>query len=205
MRIIAGKWGGRRLSRPVGSNTRPVPDRVREAVFSMLGSIYDTPGALPPVSVADVFAGSGSMGLEALSRGAASCTFYERDKEAVAVLQRNFARFQAGSEAMIVTRDAWSASIPPEGGRGFDLVFLDPPYRDSQDTSPKGPVLRYLNRLAARCEKEPIVILHHRPAFSFSVPPGSRWQISDTRSFGSSGISTFTLSRATASDGQAQT
>jgi 16S rRNA (guanine(966)-N(2))-methyltransferase RsmD len=178
---------------------------VREAIFSMLGSSYDTPGALPPVRAADVFAGSGSMGLEALSRGAASCTFYERDKAAVAVLQRNFAHLQAGSEATIVTRDAWSASIPPTGGRGFDLVFLDPPYRDSQDTSPKGLVLRYLNRLAARCEKELIVILHHRPTFSFSAPPDSRWQVSDIRSFGTNGVTTFTLSRLAASDDQAQT
>jgi 16S rRNA (guanine966-N2)-methyltransferase len=203
MRIIAGKWGGRRLSWPAGSNTRPVPDRVREAVFSMLGSIYDTPGALPPVCVADVFAGSGSMGLEALSRGAASCTFYERDKEAVAVLQRNFARLEAGSEATIVTRDAWSASISPVGGQGFDLVFLDPPYRDSQDTSPRGLVLRYLNRLAARCEKEPIVVLHHPAACSFSAPPDGRWKVSDIRSFGNNGITTFTLSSLTTSDDRA--
>ena len=107
MRIIGGKWRSRRIHRPDSPATRPVPDRVKESIFNILGNHYDCLGSLPPIRVADVFAGGGSMGLEALSRGAAHCTFFERDRTALAVLRKNFTTLDVKKEATIIARDAW--------------------------------------------------------------------------------------------------
>ena len=191
MRIIAGKWRARKLSWPARGSTRPMPDRVRESVFSMLGSLYDMPGSLPVERVADVFAGSGSMGLEALSRGASSCVFFERGREAVAVLQRNLDMVGAGGQATVVTRDAWTASIPRPSEPGFDLVLLDPPYRDSRDTSTDGLVWRYLSRLAERGPELPLIVLHHPAASRFLQTPWDMWEVFKTRTFGTNGITMF--------------
>src|SRR3989304_6946937 len=102
MRIIGGQWRSRRLLRPETDSTRPMPDRVKQAIFDMLGSRYDDPGALPPLLVADVFAGGGSMGLEALSRGAAFCSFFERDRQALEALCSNIESLGAGQESRVV-------------------------------------------------------------------------------------------------------
>src|SRR3972149_2479777 len=107
MRIIGGTWRSRRLLRPETDSTRPMPDRVKQTIFDMLGSRYDCPGALPPLLVADVFAGGGSMGWEALSRGAAFCGFFERAREALDALRRNVESLGAGLESSIVSGDAW--------------------------------------------------------------------------------------------------
>lgn len=118
MRVIAGAYKGRRLHAPPGSRTRPTADRVREALFSMLG---DVSGA----AVLDLFAGSGALGIEALSRGAASAVFVERDARAVAAIERNLAAVEAPETT--VRRQDVLRFLAAEGGR-YDLVFLDPPY-----------------------------------------------------------------------------
>ena len=120
MRIIAGRWRGRSLAAPPGSATRPTSDRTREALFSMLASRL---GELGGLAVADLFAGTGALGLEALSRGAARCTFVERDPAALATLRANL--LALGAEGAEVRA---SSAIGFRGGP-FDLVFLDPPYR----------------------------------------------------------------------------
>ena len=122
MRVIAGRYGGRRLQAPPGEATRPTSDRVREALFSILGDRVD--GA----RVLDLFAGSGALGLEALSRGAASATFVDSAPAAIKAVRANLAAL--GAEAEVVRSDAlrWLRAAP-SGARQYDLVFLDPPYR----------------------------------------------------------------------------
>jgi len=119
MRIIAGRWRGRPLVAPQGSSTRPTADRVREALFSMLASRL---GSFEGLRVAVLFAGSGALGLEALSRGAAHCVFVEKDRSAVEAIRANLAALAASGE--VLARSAEHAALP----HPVDLAFLDPPY-----------------------------------------------------------------------------
>jgi 16S rRNA (guanine966-N2)-methyltransferase len=122
MRIISGMHRGRRLEAPRGSGTRPTSDRAREALFSMLGSVD---GA----RVLDLFAGSGALGLEALSRGADAAVFVENDGDAVRAIERNLATL--GLAGTIVRRDAVRAlRDEARRGRRYDLVLVDAPYED---------------------------------------------------------------------------
>jgi 16S rRNA (guanine966-N2)-methyltransferase len=120
VRVVAGEFKGRRLHAPRGARTRPTADRVREALFSMLG---DVSGA----RVLDLYAGSGALGIEALSRGAKSALFVERDRRALVALRRNLEA--VGAEAEIRNQDALRFIASREGV--FDLVFCDPPYDDA--------------------------------------------------------------------------
>ena len=121
MRVVSGRLGGRRLTAPAGRATRPTSDRVREAVFSILGPLGGE-------RVLDLFAGSGALGLEALSRGAGEVTFVDRDPRAVAAVRANLEAL--GIEARVLRQDARGALRDArERGDAYDLVFLDPPYR----------------------------------------------------------------------------
>lgn len=170
-----------------------MPDRVRESVFDMLGSYYDTPGMLPAVAVADVFAGSGSMGLEALSRGAGSCCFFERDRGALGILKRNLDELGVGPEVSVVARNAWKEAVTMADGRPFGLVFLDPPYADSEDTSDAGAVRQYLGRLGPSEGDTVVVVLHHPASAQYSTEPEDSWSILKQRTFGSNGVTFFQL------------
>jgi 16S rRNA (guanine966-N2)-methyltransferase len=121
MRIVAGEWRGRRLVAPAGIATRPTADRTRESLFSMLASRL---GKFDGLRVADLYAGSGALGLEALSRGAAHATFVETERAALKAIDANVAAL--GAAARISMR-AMSASALPATDP-FDLVFADPPY-----------------------------------------------------------------------------
>ncbi len=125
MRVIAGRYGGRRLQAPAGTATRPTSDRVREALFSILGA------RVADARVLDLFAGSGALGLESLSRGAAAVTFVESAPVALRTLRANVAAL--GADAEIVRADAlkWLRAASA-GARQYDLVFLDPPYRQAE-------------------------------------------------------------------------
>lgn len=120
MRIIAGQWRGRLLIAPKGDTTRPTADRTREALFSMLTSRL---GSFEDLRVADFFAGSGALGLEALSRGAASCTFVEQDKPALDALRANVAALKAQADIRAQSVMALAPTKEP-----FDLILIDPPY-----------------------------------------------------------------------------
>lgn len=120
MRIIAGKWRGRPLVTPKGDATRPTADRVREALFSMLTSRI---GDFEGLAVADLFAGSGALGLEALSRGAASCIFVEQDKPALDALRANLAKLEAKGDVRAQSVLALGPAMRP-----LDLIVMDPPY-----------------------------------------------------------------------------
>ena len=122
LRIVAGAWGGRRLQAPPGRATRPTGDRVREALFSILGARVD--GA----RVLDLFAGSGALGLEALSRGAAAATFVDTAPAAIAAVRANAEALGAAAEVQRGDARAYLRTASARH-RQYDLVFLDPPYR----------------------------------------------------------------------------
>ena len=123
MRIIAGEWRGRKLIAPKGDATRPTADRTRETLFSMLTSRL---GSFEDLRVADLFAGSGALGLEALSRGAASCLFVENDRDALDAIRANVAALGARARSTVETGSVMGLRPAAEP---YDLLLLDPPYR----------------------------------------------------------------------------
>ena len=125
MRIIAGAWRGRALSAPPGDATRPTADRVRQALFDrLMHAPWAGRTAVDGARVLDVFAGTGALGLEALSRGAAHATFLETGRAALVVLRANVAACRAEGRCTVLAADA----LRPPPGQGCGLVFLDPPY-----------------------------------------------------------------------------
>ena len=124
MRIIAGEYRGRPLRSLKGDSTRPTTDRVREALMS---SLVSARGTLEGAVVLDAFAGSGALGLETLSRGAAFVQFCEQGREAARIVEGNIASLKIPRERYSVRRGD-TFTLPQTGGRPFDLVFLDPPY-----------------------------------------------------------------------------
>jgi len=137
VRIVAGSRKGARIFAPKGLDTRPTADRVREAAFNLLG-----PGAAEDVTVLDLFAGSGAMGLEALSRGAAHATFVESDREACRTINRNLDKLGFDA-ATVLCQDALTAlRTDARQGTRYDLVLLDPPYR--RFSSLQKPMIQHL-------------------------------------------------------------
>ena len=120
MRVIAGAWRGRTLVAPKGDATRPTADRTREALFSMLVSRI---GSFEGLAVADLFAGSGALGIEALSRGAASCLFVEQDRAAIDALRANLSKLGAPGDVRAISVFSLGQAAAP-----LDVVMMDPPY-----------------------------------------------------------------------------
>lgn len=133
MRVIAGEWRGRKLVAPAGQSTRPTADRVRESLFSMLASRI---GGFADLAVADIYAGSGALGIEALSRGAASCQFVDSDRAAIDALRTNLAALGALGRASVTNSmvERFSPSQP------FQLILSDPPYARGSGTAVAGLV-----------------------------------------------------------------
>ena len=125
MRIIAGQWRGRKLTAPKGDGTRPTADRARETLFSMLNSRL---GSFEDLRVADLFAGSGALGLEALSRGAAHCLFVENDRHALDAIRANIDALDCRETTAIDSASATALRAAPQA---FDLILVDPPYHTS--------------------------------------------------------------------------
>ncbi len=150
MRVIAGTHGGRKLVAPPGRATRPTSDRVREALFSILGDVHD-------LRVLDLFAGSGALAIEALSRGAAQATLVDSARAAVAALRRNLEAL--GMEAEVVPQPAARfLQAASRAVRQYDLVFLDPPYRHASTlgrelTSALTPILAPDARVVAESDR----------------------------------------------------
>jgi 16S rRNA (guanine966-N2)-methyltransferase len=145
MRIIAGRLRRRRLLTRTGLVTRPITDRVKETLFARLED------SLPGARVADVFAGTGTLGLEALSRGAHSVVFIEQDREASELLKRNVETLGVAEAVLCWQTDAVRSSYRPQGVDDFlpyDLIFFDPPYRMVPTLQPGTPLFRALQRLA---------------------------------------------------------
>ncbi len=144
MRIVAGAWRGRTLSAPPGNATRPTADRVRQALFDMLmHAPWGGRAVIEGARVLDVFAGTGALGLEALSRGAAHATFIEYDRAALTALRGNIAACRSETRTTVLAVDALAAP----GGEPVGLVFLDPPY--GRDLVPRALArLRAVGRVA---------------------------------------------------------
>lgn len=167
MRIVAGEWRGRRLQAPPGRGTRPTTDRVREAWMSAVAP------HLPGARVLDLFAGSGALGLEALSRGAAHAVFVEQAPAALRVLRANLDALRAGARAEVVRGDAlrYAASLAPGA---FDLAFADPPYG-------KG-IAEALARSFAERPFARLLCIEHGPRDALPALPGARTRrYGDTR------------------------
>lgn len=137
LRIISGEWRGRKLQTPAGETTRPTADRTRETLFSMLASRL---GSFEGLKVADLFAGSGALGLEALSRGAASAMFVEQDAAAIRAVRANIAALHAQDRCDVRACSVLSLGPVKEA---LDLVLLDPPY----DTGAGAVAIEKLTRL----------------------------------------------------------
>ncbi len=154
MRVIGGRLGGRVLLAPRGRATRPTPERVREAVFSILGSVEGE-------RVLDLFAGSGALGVEALSRGAAGVTFIDASASAVAAIRRNLEELGLTGEVRRQTASSY-LRLAREHGRQYDLVFLDPPYGQAATVGRPlsmalAPVLKSNARVVAESDRrEPL-------------------------------------------------
>ena len=153
MRVIAGSARGRKLESPAGSATRPTGNRVREAIFNSLVSL----DVVNDARVIDLFAGTGALGIEALSRGAQHCVFIETDRRARQIVERNLENTQLRAQATIVGEkcEQWLASATSE----FDVVLADPPYSYGQDEWSK--LFALLAPRAARavivCESDSVV------------------------------------------------
>ena len=200
MRVITGRYKGRRLLAPTGLTSRPILDRVKVSLFDWLGSRLGEPGRLPPISVCDLFCGAGSQGIEALSRGAAFCAFVEKDRSALACLRKNLDALGIATEAVIVNQPAESVSLQPPGADGFGLVFVDPPYHLSEDTSDGSPAGRVFAGLGTRIATLPETLVLWRHDDKCRLPqaaPGG-WMTVERRAWGSMAITMFQQSQVQA-------
>lgn len=168
MRVISGSARGRRLVAPEGSTTRPTPERVREATFNALGSL----GAVVDATVLDLFAGSGAMGIEALSRGAAQATFVDRDRSAVAAIETNLAASGLAEHATVVTSPV--ERYLSGATQRWDLALIDPPYGYDH-----GEWLDLLDRLPS----DLAVLESDRP-----VEPPFGWEVLRSKRYGSTHV-----------------
>jgi 16S rRNA (guanine966-N2)-methyltransferase len=186
VRIIGGQWRGRRISAPACEQTRPYPDRVRQAVFDALGSHFDRPGSIPPIAVLDLYAGSGAMGLEALSRGAAFCTFVERDARAADQLRQTIDQIGATGRARVVTGDVERVPLDAERGDPIRLAFIDPPYAVSAAAGRRGSVPELMRHLAGQpgVAADALFLLRHPVDVRYDEAMLPGYRVRTARSFG---------------------
>lgn len=163
MRVIAGTARGRQLVSPRGSATRPIADRAKETLFGILGErVLDA-------QVLDLYAGSGAVGIEALSRGAASCDFVEHDRRAVTAIRENLERAGVADRGSVHAAEVQRYLREP-GGERFDLVFLDPPYAERAILAP-------LEQLVGRLAPGGLMVVKHHWRTPIPEPPGLlRWR-----------------------------
>jgi len=173
MRIVAGERKGTRLLAPPGRGTRPTPDRVREALFAILADVGDA-------RVLEPFAGTGALGFEALSRGAAEAVFCELDAAALGVLRENAARLRYADRCTIKRQDGRRRlAADSAAGVTYDLIFLDPPYRFLNERAHE--LQKLAERLAAKLKPEAWVIFRHDAADRLELPALRR---ADERTYG---------------------
>ena len=180
MRIIAGTARGRRLAAPKGMATRPTPDRVREALFSILAP------EIAAARVLDLYAGTGALGLEALARGAASATFVEKAPGTAALLRRNAELFAAGRARLLAMPVQRALTLLAGEGAAFDLVFADPPY----DAGLLPATLDGLDR-GGLVTPGGLVVCEHRPGKAPSATGAV--SITDERAWGDVAVTIFTI------------
>jgi 16S rRNA (guanine966-N2)-methyltransferase len=180
MRIIAGEHRGRRLIPPEGATTRPITDRAKQSLFDILTP--DLPGSI----VYDLFCGTGSLGLEALSRGSEKCLFFESDRSALARLNQNIMELGVAARSRIVSGDLFKwfelASVRPQSAQapGADVVFLDPPYRFLH--THRDEILQLcLHLTRSHLRPKSVVVFRHDGSDSLPLP---RLEAFDVRQYG---------------------
>ncbi len=176
MRIIAGSFKGRKLISPGGSRTRPTSDRVREAIFSIVGDL------VVGAQVMDLESGTGAMGLEALSRGARQAVFVEMDPAALRCLNTNIEMCRCQDRSEVVSRPVLSYLGKIDSGVGFELVFVDPPYMGDLGTLTLLAISKHAKPLK-RC----LIILEHAPDRTPEPVPDNMTKV-DTRRYGNVGV-----------------
>lgn len=189
MRIIAGEFKGRTIESPSERTTRPTTDRVRESIFS---AVYSRLPELDETDVLDAFAGSGALGIEALSRGARSCVFVERDRSALEVLEGNLRKLGLSSPcARVVNADAFDSRrfLRSQGARPFGLVLLDPPYAvEPQEVRALLDDLVQESLLASGC----VVVYEHslgsRVAVAEQFATGIPFEVTGDKKYGKIGV-----------------
>jgi 16S rRNA (guanine(966)-N(2))-methyltransferase RsmD len=174
MRIIAGEFRGRKLLGPETEVTRPITDRVKQSLFDIV-----TP-YLAEARVYDCFAGTGSMGLECLSRGAKHVTFFEADRSAANRLNRNIDTIKVANSSQIIGGDLFKWFGSAKGKQDTDLVFLDPPYRFLKERAED--LQQLATSLAKHLKPEGIVVFRHDAEDSLQF---SQLPVADTRNYGS--------------------
>jgi 16S rRNA (guanine(966)-N(2))-methyltransferase RsmD len=165
MRIVAGKFRGRKLKGPEGMDLRPTSDRLKQTLFNIIGP------RVIGAAVADVFAGSGAIGLEALSRGAREAVFIDSDRAAVRLIRRNLALCGVTSGCRILHGDVF-AQLRMLGREGFkaEIIFFDPPY----EWGPYGDLVEVPFKSGVACEESLVIVEHHRKAVLPDSGPGFR-------------------------------
>lgn len=179
LRVIAGRWKGRRLLAVKGMHTRPTSDRVKEAIFNILQQ------RIIGSNVLDLFAGTGNLGLEALSRGCSKVTFVEKDPRAVDVLNKNRANLGCIEQTTVLRDDAFHAIKRFSGKERFDIIFADPPYS-------KGLEVPLLTAIADSgiLSEDGIMVLEHSNRDSQPDRVGSLIKLQDRR-YGDTEISLY--------------
>ncbi len=177
MRVVGGRFRGREIIAPKGLDVRPTSDRAREALFNRLahaGWGRDGANTIVDAHVLDAFAGSGALGIEALSRGAAHVTFLDRDRAAIAAIERNLRSVDAEEQATVIRGDALN---PPLVSRSRDLILMDPPY-DQDLAAPALDALRRQHWIA------PGALIVVEAAAKDAFTPSDRFTQLDSRRYG---------------------
>jgi len=191
MRIIAGTKKGMKLLSPRTQSSRPITDRVKESLFSVLYK-YDLPeGAI----VADVFSGVGSLGLEALSRGAEFVTFVEKDPRIIAILNKNIERAGFAKESKVIRANAFKVgAVVDSGMEKYGLVFVDPPYAASMNVKPDSPLGGLLELLGEQVTADGIVIVRTSGDVALLEQYG-QFQIAERRQWGTMAVNILEKSK----------
>jgi 16S rRNA (guanine966-N2)-methyltransferase len=187
MRIIGGDKRGMTLLCPRTRDTRPITDRVKESLFDVLVNYDLVAGS----RVADLFSGVGSLGLEALSRGAAFVTFVEQDAKVAAVLEKNIARARFVAESRVVRANTFAVGAPVDStGALYDLIFVDPPYAMSQRTDTGSPLARLFGVLEMQMVDRGVVVVRTEEHVSLPQAYGAFTAI-DRRHWGTMSVVLF--------------
>lgn len=178
VRIISGRLGGRTIAAPDGSRTHPMGERIRNAMFNSLGEL------VVDAEVLDAFAGTGALGIEAISRGAKFTTFIERDRTAQKVLQENLENLGITDETKLI-RASVAAWIETYDGPKFDLIFADPPYHDTQFSTAM--------KLLGLLKSNGLMVLSHPGRSESPTLPGV--VVVDNRGYGDAALTYFRLEK----------
>ena len=185
MRIIAGSKKGMKLLSPQTQSSRPITDRVKESLFSVLYN-YDLPGG---AIVADLFSGVGSLGLEALSRGAEFVTFVEKDPRIIAILNKNIEKARFVKESKVIRANAFKVgAVVGSGVEKYGLVFVDPPYAAAMNVQPDSPLGGLLELLDEQVTADGIVIVRTSGDVALLERYG-QFQIAERRQWGTMAVS----------------